>query len=50
MFNISDQQPMDGHRRLAMGLVNETTRRFTLSQTLAAFLILFKRDATNLFE
>jgi len=33
-----------------MKLIDEMSRRLTVSQTLATFLVFFHRDAANLFE
>ena len=49
-FNISAKQARNGFLRLPMKLMDETSRRLAVFQTLAAFFVFFHRDAANLFE
>jgi len=49
-FNISAKQARNGFLRFPMKLMDETARRLTVFQTLAAFFVFFNRNAANLFE
>jgi len=50
VFNISIKQTINGFRGIPMKLMNETSRRLTVYQTLATFLVLFQRNPADLFE
>ena len=50
MFNISVNQASDNLLGISMKLIDEMSRRLTVSKTLATFLVLFNRNAANLFK
>ena len=50
MFNIFIKQTTNGVLGIPMKLMDETSRSFTVFQTLAAFFVFFNRNAANLFE